>query len=101
MKPRTPCTRPEAQRRGHPVHRDRYNIPDPDDSDCRAVVLQAGEDNAEMRYLQERRKAWGYLPAAAQRQTSTSPVPALETFKAILEPTGEGEISTTRCSCAL
>jgi pyruvate dehydrogenase E1 component len=51
-----------------------------------------------MRYLHERRKALGgYLPHRRTKADEQFTVPALDTFKAVLEPTAEGrEISTTQ-----
>jgi len=51
-----------------------------------------------MQYLHERRKALGgYLPKRRVKAEEQIPVPPLETFKAVLEPTAEGrEISTTQ-----
>ena len=56
------------------------------------------DDTPEMRYLHERRKALGgYLPQRRAKAEEQFTVPALDTFKAILEPTAEGrEISTTQ-----
>ncbi|MDO5357310.1 MAG: pyruvate dehydrogenase (acetyl-transferring), homodimeric type [Conchiformibius sp.] len=53
------------------------------------------EDSEEMRYLRERRNSLGgYLP---QRNPNTEalPIPALETFDAQLQSSGEREFSTT------
>ena len=51
-----------------------------------------------MKYLHERRKALGgYLPKRRAKAEESFTVPALDTFKAVLEPTAEGrEISTTQ-----
>ena len=51
-----------------------------------------------MKYLHERRKALGgYLPHRRTKADENFTVPALDTFKAVLEPTAEGrEISTTQ-----
>jgi pyruvate dehydrogenase E1 component len=51
-----------------------------------------------MRYLHERRKALGgYLPHRRTRADESFTVPAIESFKAVLDPTVEGrEISTTQ-----
>jgi len=75
--------------------RDRFNIPvsDADITNLPFRKPEAGSD--EMRYLQERRKSLGgYLP---QRTPSTSKlqIPELAAFQAILDGTGEREISTT------
>ena len=51
-----------------------------------------------MKYLQERRAALGgYLPQRRQKADEQLKAPALDAFKAVLEPTAEGrEISTTQ-----
>ncbi|MDP1967590.1 MAG: pyruvate dehydrogenase (acetyl-transferring), homodimeric type, partial [Burkholderiaceae bacterium] len=78
--------------------RDRFNIPVPDDQIAALPFYKPADDTPEMRYLHERRKALGgYLPKRRTRADEQIPVPALETFKAVLEPTVEGrEISTTQ-----
>ena len=75
--------------------RDRFNIPLDDDAVSEAPYYRPPEDSPEMVYMQERRRALGgHLPV--RRTTSESlKIPALETFKAQLEGTGEREISTT------
>jgi pyruvate dehydrogenase E1 component len=75
--------------------RDRFNIPVADEDIAKLPFRKPAADSEEMRYLQERRKALGgYLP---QRSPSTMrlAVPELAAFQAILEGTGEREISTT------
>ncbi len=75
--------------------RDRFNIPVADEDIAKLPFRKPAADSEEMRYLQERRKALGgYLP---QRSPSTLrlAVPELAAFQAILEGTGEREISTT------
>ncbi|MDP3139483.1 MAG: pyruvate dehydrogenase (acetyl-transferring), homodimeric type, partial [Burkholderiaceae bacterium] len=78
--------------------RDRFNIPVPDDQIAAVPFYKPADDTPEMRYLHERRKALGgYLPKRRTRADEQIPVPPLETFKAVLEPTVEGrEISTTQ-----
>src|SRR3546814_18130572 len=51
-----------------------------------------------MKYLHERRKALGgFLPHRREKADEQLTAPALEAFKAVLEPTAEGrEISTTQ-----
>ncbi|HEX7385190.1 MAG TPA: pyruvate dehydrogenase (acetyl-transferring), homodimeric type, partial [Burkholderiaceae bacterium] len=79
--------------------RDRFNIP-VSDAQIEAGIpfYKPADDTPEMRYLQERRKALGgYLPERRPRADEQLPVPPLESFKAILDPTIEGrEISTTQ-----
>ncbi|GJM08474.1 MAG: pyruvate dehydrogenase E1 component [Lysobacteraceae bacterium] len=75
--------------------RDRFNIPISDDKIDEVPYYQPPEDSDEMRYLKARReKLGGSLPV----RTATAdklPVPKLDAFKALLEGTGEREISTT------
>jgi pyruvate dehydrogenase E1 component len=75
--------------------RDRFNIQISDEEISGLSFRKPSEDTEELRYLQERRAALGgYLPA---RSDSAPPlvVPPLEAFSALLEGTGEREISTT------
>ncbi|MBX9959014.1 MAG: pyruvate dehydrogenase (acetyl-transferring), homodimeric type [Burkholderiaceae bacterium] len=78
--------------------RDRFNIPIPDSELPKIPFYKPADDTPEMKYLHERRKALGgYLPKRRERASESFTVPALETFKAVLEPTAEGrEISTTQ-----
>jgi pyruvate dehydrogenase E1 component len=75
--------------------RDRFNIPISDEEIEGLSFRKPAEDSEEMRYLKGRRAALGgYLPA----RSSTAPpliVPPLEAFSALLEGTGDREISTT------
>ncbi|MDA8520879.1 pyruvate dehydrogenase (acetyl-transferring), homodimeric type [Acidovorax sp. NCPPB 4044] len=78
--------------------RDRFNIPIPDSQIADLPFYKPADDTPEMKYLHERRKALGgYLPHRRTKADESFTVPALDTFKAILEPTPEGrEISTTQ-----
>jgi len=78
--------------------RDRFNIPIPDHQLPEVPFYKPPEDTPEMRYLHERRKALGgYLPHRRTRSDEQFTVPALDSFKSVLEPTAEGrEISTTQ-----
>ncbi len=78
--------------------RDRFNIPIPDDKLEELPYFRPADDSPEMKYLHERRKALGgYLPKRRPKADETLPVPGLEVFKPVLEPTAEGrEISTTQ-----
>jgi len=75
--------------------RDRFNIPVSDDEIEGLSFRKPPEQSEELRYLKARRSSLGgYLPA----RNSTAPsliVPPLEAFAALLEGTGEREISTT------
>src|SRR5258705_3429176 len=75
--------------------RDRFNIQITDEELAGLTFRRPAKDSEELRYLQERRAALGgYLPA---RNSAAPPllVPPLEAFSALLEGTGEREISTT------
>src|SRR5450432_1267007 len=75
--------------------RDRFHIPISDADLTRLPFYKPADDAEEMRYLRERRIALGgYLPA---RPRSAPPlaIPALEAFGAMLEGSGDREISTT------
>uniref|UniRef100_UPI003341F8F1 pyruvate dehydrogenase (acetyl-transferring), homodimeric type n=1 Tax=Castellaniella defragrans TaxID=75697 RepID=UPI003341F8F1 len=78
--------------------RDRFNIPIPDDKVDEIPYFKPADDSPEMKYLHAHREALGgYLPHRRQKADESLPAPALETFKAVLEPTIEGrEISTTQ-----
>jgi pyruvate dehydrogenase E1 component len=78
--------------------RDRFGIPIPDDKLAEVPFYKPSDDMPEMKYLHERRKALGgYLPHRRVKSDEQFTVPALETFKAVTEPTAEGrEISTTQ-----
>jgi pyruvate dehydrogenase E1 component len=80
------------------IFRDRFNIPVPDSELPKLPFYKPADDTPEMKYLHERRRALGgYLPHRRTRAEESFTVPALETFKAVLEPTAEGrEISTTQ-----
>ena len=77
------------------VFRDRFNIPVSDEDIHSLPFRKPDEDSEEMKYLRARRVSLGgYLPT---RRRSAEPllVPALQVFDALLEGTGDREISTT------
>ena len=78
--------------------RDRFSLPIPDDKLPEVPFFKPDDDAPEIKYLHERRKALGgYLPQRRTQADEKLPVPALDAFKAILDPTAEGrEISTTQ-----
>src|SRR5690606_41490563 len=80
--------------------RDRFAIPIPDDQLEKLPYFKPAEDSPEMQYLHERRRALGgYLPKRRVKADEHLKAPALDAFKAVLEPTAEGrEISTTQRS---
>jgi pyruvate dehydrogenase E1 component len=75
--------------------RDRFYIPVSDEEIAKLPFRQPAADSEESRYLHERRTSLGgYLPAR-RKQAPPLAVPPLEAFAAVLEGTGEREISTT------
>jgi len=78
--------------------RDRFNIPIPDSELPKIPFYKPADDTPEMKYLHERRQALGgYLPHRRTKADESFTVPALETFKSVIEPTAPGrEISTTQ-----
>ena len=75
--------------------RDRFNIPLTDEQVGKLSLVKPADDAPEMKYLHEKRKTLGgYLPA---RKVTATPlvIPELSTFGAMLEGTGDREISTT------
>ncbi len=75
--------------------RDRFHIPVSDEEIERLPFRKPPEDSAEAVYLREQRaRLGGHLPAR-RREAPPLAVPPLETFAAVLEGTGEREISTT------
>jgi pyruvate dehydrogenase E1 component len=78
--------------------RDRFNIPIPDEKVDELPFYRPSDDAPEMQYMHERRRALGgYLPQRRRQADEQLPVPPLDTFQAVLEPTAEGrEISTTQ-----
>jgi pyruvate dehydrogenase E1 component len=78
--------------------RDRFNIPIPDDQLESLPFFRPSDDTPEMQYMHERRRALGgYVPQRRREAEERLPVPSLEVFQPLLEPTAEGrEISTTQ-----
>ena len=75
--------------------RDRFNIPISDEDMKGLLFRKPAADSEEMRYLQEHRSSFGgYLPA---RRDVAAPlvVPALQSLQALLDGSGDREISTT------
>jgi pyruvate dehydrogenase E1 component len=75
--------------------RDRFNIPLSDEQVSKLSLVKPPDDAPEMKYLHEKRQALGgYLPA---RKNVSKPlvIPELASFSAMLEGTGDREISTT------
>jgi pyruvate dehydrogenase E1 component len=77
--------------------RDRFNIPIPDDKLADIPYYKPAADSPEAKYLRElHAQRGGMLPQRRRKSTGKLEVPKLESFKALLEATGEArEISTT------
>ncbi len=75
--------------------RDRFNIPISDDQIGAAPFYKPPPDSDEIRYLHAvRERLGGFLPAR-QDEAPRLEVPGLDTFKPLLEGSGEKEMSTT------
>jgi len=80
---------------GLKAFRDRFHIPVSDEDLVKLPYARPAEDSEELKYLRERRAALGGpLP---QRRANAEPlvVPALQVFEALLQGSGDREISTT------
>jgi pyruvate dehydrogenase E1 component len=75
--------------------RDRFDIPFDDERLAELPYYRPDPDSAEARYLRQRRESLG--GSVPQRRTTSFrvPTPPLETLKAILDGSGEREVSTT------
>jgi pyruvate dehydrogenase E1 component len=75
--------------------RDRFNIPISEERVSELPFYKPDEDSATIRYLHERRKALGgYLPSR-RIEVEALAVPDLAIFSALLEGSGDRELSTT------
>jgi len=77
------------------VFRDRFNIPVTDDEIARLPFKKPEESSEEMKYLRERRTFLGGSLPARRKEAPPLAVPPLDSFSALLEGTGDREISTT------
>ena len=75
--------------------RDRFRLPIDDKQIGEVPFYKPPKDAPEMRYFQERVQAMGGGVPARKSAAPKLPVPPLETFAALLEDSGEREISTT------
>ena len=75
--------------------RDRFHIPLSDEDIKRLPFYKPAEDAEEMQYLRERRMALGGFLPVRPRSAPPLVIPELEAFGAMLEGSGEREISTT------
>lgn len=75
--------------------RDKFDVPIEDKDLPSVPFYRPPEDSAEIKYIRERRAALGgYVPSRRTKSFSI-PTPPLDTLKAILDGTGDREISTT------
>jgi len=75
--------------------RDRFNIPLSDDQLQEMPFYKPADDSPEIQYLLERReKLGGHLPARYDDAAKLK-IPELDTFKALLQGSGDREMSTT------
>ncbi|WP_084309767.1 pyruvate dehydrogenase (acetyl-transferring), homodimeric type [Pseudomonas jinjuensis] len=77
------------------LFRDRFDIPVRDDQLESLPYCRLDLDSPEYKYLQERRDALGGFMPKRRPDSFSVPTPPLETLKAILDGTGDREISTT------
>jgi len=75
--------------------RDRFNIPLSDEDAAAGKYYRPADDSAEMKYMCAHREALGgFLPARQQLATPLQ-IPELSVFQALLDGSGEREMSTT------
>ena len=75
--------------------RDRFDIPVKDDQLENLPFFRPEEGSAEAKYLAKRREALGGFVPQRRAKSFSIPTPPLDTLKAILDGSGEREISTT------
>ncbi|MFV3308025.1 pyruvate dehydrogenase (acetyl-transferring), homodimeric type [Pseudomonas sp. NY15181] len=95
----------EAKNIAHNIHeidvdslrafRDRFDIPIRDDDLAKLPFYRPEEGSAEARYLKERRASLGGFMPHRHGNSQRIPTPPLDTLKAMLDGTGDREISTT------
>ncbi|MEN8214064.1 MAG: pyruvate dehydrogenase (acetyl-transferring), homodimeric type [Pseudomonadota bacterium] len=75
--------------------RDRFNIPIRDEQIASAPFYKPAEESNEIKYLKEHRAALGGAFPSRCTEVETLEIPPLESFKSLLEDSGEREMSTT------
>ncbi len=76
--------------------RDRFSLPLKDEELEDLPYYKPDADSPEMRYMLERReKLGGFIPQRRRNTDVKLEIPALAAFKAVLDGTGEREVSTT------
>src|SRR5512145_350359 len=74
--------------------RDRFNIPVTDEQLTKIPFIRPAADSQEMKYLRERSKAMGAIPARKPVTTALQ-IPGLDAFDALLKSSDDREFSTT------
>ena len=77
------------------IFRDRFDIPVKDEDLEKLPFYRPDEDSAEMKYLRKTRAALGGFVPQRRARSFSIPTPPLDTLKAILDGTGDREISST------
>jgi pyruvate dehydrogenase E1 component len=77
------------------VFRDRFDIPVSDKEIEQIPFLRPPDGSREMQYLRERMGRTGSLPQRRRTVDRALTVPAIETFKSLMEDSGERQFSTT------
>ncbi|PLY04191.1 MAG: pyruvate dehydrogenase (acetyl-transferring), homodimeric type [Arcobacter sp.] len=76
--------------------RDRFDIPVSDEDIENLSYYRPAEDSPEMKYMKERRaELGGSVPQRRQKFSTPLNIPALDKFEAVLQGSGDREISTT------
>ncbi|GAC1583107.1 MAG: pyruvate dehydrogenase (acetyl-transferring), homodimeric type [Candidatus Velthaea sp.] len=75
--------------------RDRFAIPISDEKIEEVPFIRPSDDSPEMKYLKARIAELGSVPQRRRNVEAPLAVPELQAFKALLESSGEREISTT------
>jgi pyruvate dehydrogenase E1 component len=76
--------------------RERFGLDLTDEQVKNYEFHRPAEDSEEIKFLKgQREKLGGYLPARRPKSTESLPVPELSAFKAVLDGSGDREISTT------
>ncbi|PID65131.1 MAG: pyruvate dehydrogenase (acetyl-transferring), homodimeric type, partial [Gammaproteobacteria bacterium] len=75
--------------------RDRFAIPISDEEIDNAPFYRPDEDSPEMQYMKGQRAALGGALPVRRNTVAALEIPGLEAFKALLESSGEREMSTT------
>ncbi|QKF81917.1 pyruvate dehydrogenase (acetyl-transferring), homodimeric type [Halarcobacter ebronensis] len=76
--------------------RDRFDIPISDEDVENLKYYRPEEGSLELQYMKERRaELGGFVPQRREKFTKTLEIPTLDKFSAVLEGSGDREISTT------